>query len=87
MSLQNEPTKPSPAHDLFEDQENPVPTTEALNGEITMDPDAEAPAQNASDHLDVLDSSASRSSVLSWSDGEIIAIDRAGIDEAEVEAR
>ncbi len=54
-----------------------------------MDPDAEAPAQNASDHLDVLDSTASQSSVSSSSDGENSAIDsnsaieNTAIDEAE----
>ena len=90
MSLPSETTEPSPGHDLFEDQENPVPTTEALNGEITMDPDAAAPAQEASEHLDALDSSAGRSSISSSSDGENspgdsnAAVDNTVIDEAEV---
>lgn len=89
MSLPNETTnpdetkKPSQAHDLFEDQEDPVPTTETLNGEITMDPDAAAPARDASEHLDALDSSAGRSSVRSWSEGENSAIDKTKVDEAE----
>ncbi|NNF55799.1 MAG: hypothetical protein HKN03_15335 [Acidimicrobiales bacterium] len=44
----------------MEEQEDPVPTTESPNGEITMDPDADSPAQDASEHLGALDSSAGR---------------------------
>lgn len=83
MSLPNKKTRPLRAHGRFEGQENPVPTTETLTGEITMDPDAEAPAQDALEHLDALDSSASRSSV-SWSDEENSAVDNNDSDDAEV---
>lgn len=86
MSLPNETTesKPSrfnksslPVRKLIEDQEYPVPTTEASNGEVVMDPEADAPAQAATDHLDALDTSASRSPASSSSEGEYIDIDEA----------
>ena len=88
MSHPNEKTcsKSTLVGDLTEEQENPVPTTEASNGEVSMDPGAKAPAQDASEHLDVLDSNARRSTLSSWSDNknEDAHGDHTDIDESEV---
>lgn len=42
----------------FGEQGTPVPTTEAANGEVQMDPAAAAPAQDAAKHVEDLDNSA-----------------------------
>ena len=51
-----------------EEQTAPVPTTEAGNGEVEMNPSAESPATDAADHAETLEDSASRPSEVRQSD-------------------
>ncbi len=86
MSLPNEKTssKSTRVGDSTKEQANPVPTTEASNGEVSMDPGAKNPAQDASEHLYALDSNASRSTLSSLSDDANAFGDHTDIDESEV---